>query len=204
MLSDTHCHLDLKKFDPDRGAVLERAIQAGVNRILIPGLSLASSLSAVKLAESHPLLFAAVGVHPTEAERWTEETSNKLRGIVLESGGLPPTHGRPSVIHRNLESSGLPPTEEQTPVIQKKIVAIGEIGLDYYWDSAPHLLQQDVLLQQLALAAELQLPVVIHFREKADASPEDCASDLMKILQEWVTGLRRENSPLVSRSGVLH
>ena len=170
MLSDTHCHLDLEKFDPDRGAVLERAIQAGVNRILIPGLSLASSLSAVKLAESHPLLFAAVGVHPTEASEVQRSTFDDIKRLA----------GHP------------------------KVKAIGEIGLDYFWDSAPHDLQQKILKEQLSLAAGLQLPVVIHFREKGDASSGECASDLMKILEEWGTGLKQDKNPLAERPGVLH
>jgi len=169
-LTDTHCHLDFNKFDSDREAVLERAIQAGVKRILIPGLSLTSSLSAVKLAQSHPMLYAAVGVHPTEASDFERSTLDEFRKL------------------------------SQYP----KVKAIGEIGLDYYWDSAPRDHQQKVLKEQLALAAELQLPVVIHFREKALASGGDCASDLMKILEEWGTGLRREKSPLAGRPGVLH
>ncbi len=73
-LTDTHCHLDLDKFDSDREAVLERAARAGVVRILIPGLTIASSRAVLKLAESHPVLYAAVGVHPTEAATWTDET----------------------------------------------------------------------------------------------------------------------------------
>ena len=169
-LTDTHCHLDLEQFDADRSKVLRRAEQAGLTRILIPGLSLTSSLSAVKLAQSHPLLFAAIGVHPTEASKYEHSTLNELRKLA------------------------------QHP----KVKAIGEIGLDYYWDSAPHDLQQKVLKEQLALAAELQLPVVIHLREKGDASGGECASDLLKILAEWVTGLRGARSPLASRPGVLH
>jgi len=170
MLTDAHCHLDLDKFDSDREAVLDRAIQAGVERILIPGLSLTSSLSVVKLAESHPGLYAAIGVHPTEASAVELSMLNDLRKW------------------------------SQHP----KVKAIGEIGLDYYWNSTPHGHQQKVLKAQLALAAELQLPVVIHFREKGDASGGDCASDLMKILEEWMRGLRREKSPLAERPGVLH
>jgi TatD DNase family protein len=85
-----------------------------------------------------------------------------------------------------------------------KVKAIGEIGLDYYWDSTPHHYQQKVLKEQLALAAQLQLPVVIHFREKGDNSGGECASDLMKILEEWETGLKGEKSPLAERPGVLH
>jgi TatD DNase family protein len=82
--------------------------------------------------------------------------------------------------------------------------AIGEIGLDYYWDAAPHELQQRLLGNQLDLAVELNLPVVIHFREKAGDSTGNCASDLMRILKEWGMDLKREKSPLAERPGVLH
>lgn len=169
-LTDTHCHLDFDKFDSDRQAVLDRAIQAGVGRILIPGLTLTSSLSAVKLAHSHPLLFAAVGVHPTEASGFESSSIKDLRNLA------------------------------QHP----KVKAIGEIGLDYYWDTSPRDLQQKVLKDQLALAAELQLPVIIHFREKGDEPSGDCAADLVNILEKWVAGLKRIKSPLAKRAGVLH
>lgn len=169
-LTDTHCHLDFHKFDPDRSAVLERAAQAGVERILVPGLTPTSSLSAVELAESHPMLYAAIGVHPTEAETWDEASADELRRLARHP----------------------------------KAKAIGEIGLDYYWDAVPHDLQQRVLREQLDLAAELGLPVVIHLREKGDAAEGPCAADLMHILKEWVAGLRSRNEPLAERPGVLH
>jgi TatD DNase family protein len=177
-LTDTHCHLDEQKFDFDREAVLERAIQAGVGRILIPGLSLASSRSAVKLAKSHPVLYAAIGVHPTEAGTWSDRSVSELLNLSLESGGLPQA--------------------------KHKIVAIGEIGLDYYWDTATHELQQKILKEQLALAAELHLPVVIHFREKGDAVDGPCSADLLKILDGWVSDLRKEKNSLADHPGVLH
>ena len=170
MLTDTHCHLDLEQFDADRTEVLHRAEQAGLTRILVPGMSFASSLSVVKLAESHPVLFAAVGIHPTEASGIDRSALNDLRKLAHHP----------------------------------KVKAIGEIGLDYYWDSVPRDQQQEVLKEQLALAADLQLPVVIHFREKDDATGGDCASDLMKILEEWRAGLERANRPLARRLGVLH
>jgi TatD DNase family protein len=180
MLTDTHCHLNLDKFDSDREAVIERAIQAGVERILIPGLNVTSSQAAVKLAGSHPMLYAAVGIHPSEAGTWNASTRNELRDFVVGSFG-------------SLGASG-----------SSKIVSIGEIGLDYYWDSAPHDLQKKVLKEQLDLATELQLPVIIHFREKSDAPDGDCASDLLRTLEEWVAGLRSRKSPLAERPGVLH
>jgi TatD DNase family protein len=178
VLTDTHCHLDTVKFDSDRGAVLERTIQAGVERILIPGLTLASSMSAIKLAESHPILFAAVGVHPTETSDLEQFALSSSKGSMCD----------------DLRKLARHP----------KVKAIGEIGLDYYWDAAPHDLQQRVLQEQLVLAAELQLPVVIHFREKGDAADGPCAADLLKIIEEWVSGLKSKNNPLADRPGVLH
>ena len=82
-LTDTHCHLDLNQFDEDRGAVIERAENAGLVRILIPALSVTSSLSTIKLAKSHPMLYAAIGVQPNESLTWTENTIDELRAMVL-------------------------------------------------------------------------------------------------------------------------
>ncbi len=79
-----------------------------------------------------------------------------------------------------------------------KVVAIGEIGLDYYWDKVPPAQQAMVFRQQLALAAEVGLPVIIHNR--------DATIDTMAILREWVTDRATQNSPLAQRQfwGVLH
>ncbi len=169
-LTDTHCHLDLVNFDADRQAVLDRAVQAGVARILVPALNLTSSLSAVKLAHSQPMVFAAIGIHPTEVAGFEPSMLNDLRNLARHP----------------------------------RVIAIGEIGLDYYWTAAPREQQQKVLVGQLSLAAELRLPVVIHFREKADDTAEDCASDLLRILKKWTSAMKKENNPLVEGPGVLH
>ncbi len=109
-LTDTHCHLDLEKFDSDRREVIDRALATGLTRILVPGITLKSSRAIVKLAESHPNLFAAVGVHPNDSTTWDPQTIPALRELAT-----------------NL-----------------KVVAIGEIGLDYYWEAAPRDHQQKV------------------------------------------------------------
>jgi TatD DNase family protein len=178
VFTDTHCHLDLRKFDPDRAEVLRRAGQAGVTRILIPGLNLESSRAVMALAASHPMLYAAAGVHPTEAQTWTGETREELRKLT-----------GPFLKGKGDKGEG-------------KVVALGEIGLDYYWDSAPHEMQKTVLQEQLSLASELELPVVLHLREAKDAHGEPCADDLLEILGRWVSGLG--GSPLKERPGVLH
>ena len=170
-LTDTHCHLDLEQFDADRDAVIQRAINAGLTRVLIPSLSGKSSRAAVKLAESNPMLYAAVGVHPNEAETWDGQTISSLKELAAQS---------------------------------LKVAAIGEIGLDYYWNKSPREEQISILKEQLNLAAELELPVVIHSREKEDAEHGACAEDLMQTLEEWVSGLRSRNEALAGHPGVLH
>jgi TatD DNase family protein len=169
-LTDTHCHLDFNKFDADRDEVLARAWTTSLTRILIPGITLDSSRAAVKLAGSHPSLFAAVGIHPNDIGTLQVDTFARLRELAKNH----------------------------------KVVAVGEVGLDYYWNSPPYDHQQKVLQEQLTLAAELRLPIILHCREKGDAPHGDCAEDLMKILEEWVNSLRVEMSPLAERPGVLH
>ena len=79
-----------------------------------------------------------------------------------------------------------------------KVVAIGEIGLDYYWDKTPPAIQRRVFEQQLELAAEVGLPVIIHNR--------DASADVAALLRAWVAGSHFAASPLAARpyAGVLH
>lgn len=199
-LTDTHCHLDLQRFDEDRAAVIERAEKAGLVRILIPALSVTSSLSAIKLAESYPMLYAAIGVQPNESPTWSENTIEELRALVRPHP-LPLTI---SIGDSQREREALPSPRRGGVRGEGKIVAIGEIGLDYYWEAAPHDHQQRVFREQLDLAAELELPVVIHLREKEDADHGPCAEDTMSILEEWVAGLGADKEALRKNPGVLH
>jgi len=191
-LTDTHCHLDFKKFDAERDEVLARAWTAGLTRILIPGITLDSSRAAVELAESHPWLFAAVGIHPNDSLTWTEETRNDLRLLAIPHPSPSPREAPPKGAGRGARCEG------------NKVVAIGEIGLDYYWNRAPHDHQQQVVQEQFDLATELRLPVILHCREKGDDPHGACAEDLVKILEEWVNRLQVEKNPLAERAGVLH
>ena len=172
MLTDTHCHLDFEKFDEDRDAVIRRATEAGVGRILVPALDLESSRSAIALAEQESRVYAAVGFHPTDLGTFSEEAQDQLRRL-----------------------SDHP-----------KVVAIGEIGLDYYWvkEGAKRMDQHDALEKQLSLAGSLNKPVVIHMREEEDAWFGKASIDLMKILSGWCTTLKSTAHPLADKPGVLH
>ncbi len=193
-LTDTHCHLYFNKFDDDREEMLGRAIEAGVTKMLVPGITRETSLAAVQLADAHPEVFAAIGVHPTDALTWTEDTPAYLRNLAKPTPSS--KDFSPSLAENGRLKSSLHG--------KSKVVAIGEIGLDYYWDAAPHELQQDILRAQLALAEELDLPVILHLREKDDALNGPCAEDLLSLLGEWVSKLRSRAHPLTSRVGVLH
>jgi TatD DNase family protein len=163
MLVDTHCHLYFDHYDEDRSAVLTRAGEAGVGRILVPGIDLATSRAAVALADSHPSIYAAVGIHPNSARAWQPGALETLEALIAHP----------------------------------KVVAIGEIGLDYYRRRTPRALQRGAFREQLLLADRAGLPVVVHTR---NASQQDraCIRDVLNILDEIQLG--RSND----RPGVVH
>jgi TatD DNase family protein len=171
-LTDTHCHLDYNMFDADRVAVLARAKAAGLARILVPGLDHMSSRAAVQLAESNPIVYAAVGFHPTDLEKFSEQAFDEVRELA--------NHPR--------------------------VVAVGEIGIDHYWvkEAQDRAFQHTALKKQLALAASVSKPAVIHMREENDAWFGQASIDLLEILAEWQKRLRLQGHALADRPGVLH
>jgi TatD DNase family protein len=131
MLFDTHCHLMDEQFDNDLDEVIRRAHDAGVNRIVIPGIDVETSKKAIAIAERFDGIYATVGVHPEAAKDVPLTAFDAIRKLANH----------------------------------KKVVAIGEIGLDYYWDAAPRDEQQRVMATQVEIAKECGLPVIIHNRE---------------------------------------
>jgi TatD DNase family protein len=155
-LIDTHCHLDWNTFDPDREVVIDRAVQAGVARMITIGVDESSSRRAIEIAEAHDTVYAAVGVHPNDCAGFDGALLNDVRSLA------------------------------QHP----KVVAIGEIGLDYYWHKVDHEVQTRAFRAQLELAVELRKPVIIHSR---DAAPE-----VMTILEEFTQQTARMTGTLHS------
>ncbi len=161
-LVDAHCHLNFEDFDNDRIQVVERAKTIGISRILIPGIDLETSKSALMYASQFPELYTAVGVHPNSGMTWEKDTFDEIKRVA----------GEP------------------------KVVAIGEIGLDYYRDHTPKEIQRTIFLQQLELATEVGLPVIIHNRNASE--------DIVEILCYWYLTLKRNGSRLAQNPGELH
>ena len=163
-LVDSHCHLDMEQFDADRAAVLQRAQAQGVRLIVNPGVDLVHCRQAIALADLHPQVYAAVGIHPNSSADFSERTLTQLSALAEHP----------------------------------KVVAIGEIGLDYHWGLVSRQKQACAFRAQLDLAAGLGLPVIIHNRE--------ASADVAQVLDEWTTNAGTRSSPLAKRAfwGVLH
>jgi len=138
-LVDTHAHLYHARFDEDREAILDRATASGVARFYLPNIDAGSISGMLDLAERHPShCFAMMGVHPCSIGQAFETELALAESWLFQ-----------------------PPQ----PV---RFVAVGEIGLDYYWDKTFVEQQKVAYLQQLDWAARLDLPVAIHSRDSLE------------------------------------
>jgi TatD DNase family protein len=146
---DSHAHLDMDAFDPDREEVLARARAAGVVTILSLGLvnEKDSYQRALPLVRSHDFLFTAVGCHPHDAKIFDAKGGERL----------------------------LKDLSRET-----RLLAIGEIGLDYHYNLSPPEVQREVFRRQVRVARELGLPIIVHHR--------DAPRDLLAILEEEKAG----------------
>jgi TatD DNase family protein len=149
MYVDSHAHIEMDAFDVDRGDVIERARQAGIDTIVCVGngdVSRDSHDDAFRLADQYPFVYTTVGVHPHQAILLDHELAGRLTQM------------------------------SEHP----KVIAWGEIGLDYHYDHSPREVQRSAFRQQLRLAASRGMPVVIHTRE--------AEQDTLTILQDEWTG----------------
>jgi TatD DNase family protein len=158
-LFDTHCHLDHRKYDGKIDEVLTRAADAGVWRMTTIGCArtLEHVESALQIARAHSdWITTTIGIHPHDAEPPIEE------GEVLDEAAL-----------RALDDARF--AEVERIARDPLVVAIGEMGLDYY-DNSPREVQQLAFRRQIALAREVKKPIVIHTREAAE--------DTLRIMRE--------------------
>lgn len=133
-LTDSHAHLDDGSFDPDLPAVLHRASEAGVRRIVVPAIHRDSWAGIARLCSAHPQALPAYGLHPIYLEQHRPEHVAELTRWLAEHPA----------------------------------VAVGEIGLDYFLEELDRELQRNYFEQQLHIARELDLPVIVHARRAMD------------------------------------
>lgn len=142
MLVDSHCHLDFPDFDSERDAIIQRAVDAGVGRMVTICTRVARFDQVKSIAEQYEPVYCSVGTHPHNADEELDVTADRLAQLADHP----------------------------------KVVAIGEAGLDYYYDNAPRDAQARGLHTHIAAARQTGLPLVIHAR--------DADEDMATILQE--------------------
>lgn len=134
-LFDSHAHLDDEKFDEDREILVEEIRKAGITKLISAGYSLEGSRRGKELAEKYDFIYTTAGISPNDIPQTQEELWMTLEEIETIA-----------------KQSG-------------KVVAIGEIGLDYYWNDENKELQKLAFEKQIDMANRLELPIVIHTRE---------------------------------------
>ncbi|MDO8603249.1 MAG: TatD family hydrolase [Candidatus Omnitrophota bacterium] len=150
MLIDTHCHLDFKDFNDDRPVVLKRARDGGVGIIINVGSSLEGTARSVEIANENDFIYAAVGIHPHEADSVSEKDFKLFSGFLDKP----------------------------------KVVAIGEIGLDYYKNISSRENQKKLFTRLLETAKGAGLPLIIHNRD----SHQDMIDILKDVMGSSVSG----------------
>ena len=160
MIFDTHAHYDDERFNEDREAVLASLVLNGVDRVVNVAANMDSVETTLALAQKTPFMFAALGVHPDDVAPLSEADMEKIARYAT-------TYGYKFA------------ADKQNPG-DKKVVAIGEIGLDYYGEGTEKSLQRHWFERQLQLSKELDLPVIIHSR--------DAAQETYEILKDGRTG----------------
>jgi TatD DNase family protein len=164
MLIETHAHLDYPDFAPDFDDVLRRASEAGVTRIITIGTSVESSRRAVALAEKYPNVFAVIGVHPTYVEESEEDVIDPLRELAANPRVV--ALGETGLDYHSLPSLELAKEQKSTQVFSKALQTSTEDLLEAeIHDGAYKSKQASLFEQQLDLAVELGLNVVIHQRD---------------------------------------
>jgi len=160
MFIDSHAHLEGKRYDDDRDAVLARAKEGGIEAYLAIGNGEGPDTAdcGIRLAEKYsgkpeyPKIWASVGIHPHEAHLANDAAYSRMEQWAR---------------HR-------------------KVVAWGEIGLDYFYDHSPRDVQKAVFLKQMELARAARLPIIIHCRpsDNSENAWDDC---LGMIAEQWTS-----------------
>ena len=144
---DSHSHYNDEKFNEDRDQLIQDTYNEGTTKFVCAGYNIKSSLDSLEMSKKYEFIYSICGISPNDIPQSEQE----LWKDIDEISKIVKTHQ------------------------DKKIVAIGEIGLDYYWDKENKELQKQAFIKQIELANELELPIVIHSR--------DASVDTIEILK---------------------
>jgi TatD DNase family protein len=162
MFIDSHTHLYLDAFSDDRNEMMERALKAGVTRMLLPNIDMSTLPSMMELVDQYPEhCFPMMGLHPTSVEANYQEEFTQIEAQLREY----------------------------------PYKAIGETGIDLYWDKTYRNEQMEVFEKQIGWAIELKLPLVVHardsFQEIFEVLDRNSSPDLQGVFHSF-TGNRQE------------
>ena len=134
---DSHSHYNDEKFDEDREEIIKDTYESGITKFVCAGYNIESSLFSLELSKKYDFIYSICGISPNDIPQSEEELWKDIAKIT-------------EIVKENKS---------------KKLVAIGEIGLDYYWNKENKELQKEAFEKQIDLANELELPIVIHSRD---------------------------------------
>ncbi|MCX6811298.1 MAG: TatD family hydrolase [Candidatus Berkelbacteria bacterium] len=159
MFIDTHSHLNFKQFDEDLDKVIERACAKGVNRMIVVGSDIHNSKKAIEMANKNNHLFATVGIHPIH-----------IRGSfgMFKNDGLPPSIWTEDYESQNSVGKTVCTKEIKDLLESPRVVAMGEIGLDYHSENRRKInkgIQRSALSGLIDVAKEEKLPIIFHCRD---------------------------------------
>lgn len=155
-LFDNHAHYNDEKFDDDRDEIIKKIYDSGVTKLISAGYSLASSIQGVEISKKYDFIYTIAGISPNDIpgciqdEDLENKTEEEIEKLFTESK---------LIVDKQLLEI------ENIAISNEKVVAIGEIGLDYHWNKLNKSLQKYVFTKQIELANKLNLPIVIHTRE---------------------------------------
>ena len=161
---DTHCHIHESSYPLDREDVISRAVQADVTRMICVGTDEKSSEEAVEFVANRDGMYASIGVHPHETKNGWEKIADLAHSSILTNKHLQPELKATS--GPDFKPGAKPPVSGDGRIgEQGKLVAVGEIGLDYFYTHSPRDVQIKALEAQIDLALRHDLPVIFHVRE---------------------------------------
>lgn len=156
-LFDSHAHYNDEKFKEDKEQLLKQIYDSGVTKLICAGYSLKASKEAVEIANTHDFIYAIVGISPNDIPSANQEIlQTNLENKITKAE--PKEFNYEQELEKQLK-------EIEELAKNKKVVAIGEIGLDYYWNKENKQEQKLAFRKQIELANKLNLPIVLHTRE---------------------------------------